>query len=87
VREERAVAEPDDLHAVERAEALGDLLGVLVVGDLDRELADRLVAGDGDRDDVADDPLALRDRARDPRQRADAVRDVEPVGAVERRQF
>ena len=84
MRDERPVAVPDDAHAVERPERLRDPLGVLVVGDLDRELPDRLAPRDRDRPDVADDALALRDRARDARERPDAVRDVEPVGAVER---
>src|ERR1700737_1484042 len=42
-----------------------------------------MLAADRDRDHVADHAGALGDRARDPRQLAGAMRDLDAVGAVE----
>ena len=70
-------------HAVDRIDQRGDRTRLIGVSDLDRDLADRVLASDRDRDDVADQPLPLRDRPRDARELSCAVRDLNPVGAVE----
>ena len=64
VRDERAVVEPDDRHAVERRERLGELLGARLVAHLDGDLADRLAPADRDRRDLADHAPARRSRSR-----------------------
>jgi hypothetical protein len=86
VGDERAVVEPDDAHALELVEAEGQRVGMLLVAQLDGDLADRLVAGDRDRRHVADQAAVLEDPGRDLGQLAGHVRDPQPVGAVHRHQ-
>ena len=59
VGDERTIVEPDDGDALELAESDRKRIGVLLVAQLDRDLADRLVPGDRDRRDVADQPVVL----------------------------
>ncbi len=53
---EGAVEVGDDAHPVEALEQAGDALCLFVVADLDRDVADRALAADRDRGDVADQP-------------------------------
>ncbi len=73
---EGAVPEGDDADAVDFRQPVGDALCLLVVADLDRDLADRAVAADRDRVDVADEACFLGDAARIP------SRAVRPRGAA-----
>ena len=67
----------------ERADAVRDLRRLIVVADLDGDLADRVLAADGDRHDVADQTIAVGDRAHHPRELPGAMRNLDSVGAVE----
>jgi hypothetical protein len=82
MRQERAVVEPRDRHAGELAQARRQRVGVVLVAQLDSDLAQRLVTGDRDRLDVPDQPAVLGDPARDLRQLTGGVRDPEAVRAV-----
>jgi hypothetical protein len=73
VGDEGAVVEPRDGDAVEPAEPVGELLGVRLVAHLDGDLAQRLGRGDGDGDDVADEPAVLGDAPGDRGELAGAV--------------
>ena len=74
---------PDHRHARQRAERGGDRVGVLRVAHLDRDLAQRVLAPEGDRRHVADQPPVVGDHAADRGQLTRAVRDLKPVGAVQ----
>ncbi len=67
----------------QRVDQLRDPLRLIRIADLDGDLADRVLAPDRDRDDVADQPLPLGDRPTDARELPRPVRDLDPVGAVE----
>src|SRR5437899_963855 len=78
VHEERAVRDVDDLHALDRADPVHDLLAVRLVARLERDVArDRRLADD-DQVDGADVAAALADRRGDPTEHAGLVQDLEP---------
>ena len=70
VRVEGAVPEGDDTDAVDLAEPVGDALCLLVVAHLDGDLADRAIAADRDRVDVADEAVLPRRCGRIPSRAA-----------------
>jgi hypothetical protein len=74
---------PQDLHIAERADQLGDPIGLGGVPDLDGYLPHRVLAAERDRDHVADQAAALGDGLRHTRELAGVVGDLEPIGAVE----
>src|SRR2546425_821852 len=78
VHEERAVRDVDDLHALDRADPVHDLLAVGLVARLERDVArDRRLADD-DQIDGADVAAGLTDRRGDPTEHAGLVQDLEP---------
>jgi hypothetical protein len=83
VRLQRPVEVGDHLDAVELSEHAGDPLGLAVVANLDRDLPDRPVAPDLDRDHVADDALCVGDPLADLRELARNVRLLDPVHVID----
>ena len=82
VGDEGAVVEPDHPDARQRAKRRGEGFRVRLVAQLDGDVAQRLVARDGDRRDVADQASLRGDRAGDLGQLPRRVRDAQTVGAV-----
>jgi hypothetical protein len=84
VAEQRPVARPEHLDALEGVEEIHDALGLVVVLDGERDLADRRVPPHVDGRDVPDKAPALRDGPGDRRQLARAVRLADPVRVIQR---
>ena len=80
---QRPVLVPQNLHVAERAHELGDPVGLGDVPHLDRDVPDRVLAPERDRDDVADQSLAVGDRLGDASELPGMVWDVDAIGAVE----
>ena len=83
VADERAVVVPQHLDAGQLVEVARQVPRGAGVGDLDGDLADRGVATEVDRDDVADQPVVLRDHRRDGGELPGAMRDLHAIGHVE----
>jgi hypothetical protein len=80
--DEGAVVKPHHMDPGQGAQPGGQGLGMLLVAQLDRDLAQRLVARDGDRRHVTDQAAELRDACRDLRQLPGMMRDPQAIGAV-----
>jgi len=80
VHEERAVRDVHDLHAGDPADLLDDLLAVLLVARLERDVARDRRLPDLHEVDRADVAAGLADGRGDPPEHAGPVRDLEPDG-------
>jgi hypothetical protein len=84
VFEERPVACPQNLDALQIAQHADDSLGLLFVRDLQRDLTHRSLAADVYRGNVPDQTVALGDRPGDPGQLPRAVRHLDAIRVIER---
>ena len=78
VHQERAVGAVDDLRALDGVDRVGDRAPVLLVGGVDDDVAQQVLALERDQVDGADRAARVADRGRDPAEHARAVRDAHP---------